>query len=385
MATGALPFRGESTGVIFDGIMNRAPLSPIRLNPDMQPDLERIINRALEKDRELRYQSAAEMRSELMRLKRDTESGRFPVPAKAEAAIGVGTRWKVILPAAMRRLALAAGGYFYFHRTPKLTEKDTIVLADFTNTTGEALFDGTLRQGLSVQLAQSPFLSLVSEEGIHHTLRMMGHQASARLTPEIAREVCQRTSSTAALNGSIALIGTQYDLILSAVNCASGDLLASTEAQANDKSHVLDALGKVASEMRRKLGESLGTLQKYNTTLEQASTPSLEALQAYNFGQNTDDDAAQLAFNQRAIQLDPNFAMAYWAMVGPYQIIGESALSAENSRKAFALRAGVSEREKLHIEVYYYYHVVGDLMKARRGAEVGAQTYPRELCCSDLV
>jgi len=174
MATGALPFRGESTGVIFDGIMNRAPLPPLRLNPDMQPDLERIINRALEKDRELRYQGAAELRSELIRLKRDTESGRFPVVATAEVAIGAGRRWKVIVPAAIGLLALAVGGYFYFHRKPKLTDKDTIVLADFANTTGDALFDGTLRQGLSVQLAQSPFLSLVSEEGIHHTLRMMG-------------------------------------------------------------------------------------------------------------------------------------------------------------------------------------------------------------------
>ncbi len=381
MATGALPFRGESTGVIFDGIMNRAPLSPIRLNPDMQPDLERIINRALEKDRELRYQSAAEMRSELMRLKRDTESGRFPVPAKAEAAIGVGTRWKVILPAAMGLLALAVGGYFYFHRTPKLTDKDTIVLADFTNTTGEALFDGTLRQGLSVQLAQSPFLSLVSEEGIHHTLRMMGHQANARLTPEIAREVCQRTSSTAALNGSIALIGTQYDLILSAVNCASGDLLASTEAQANDKSHVLDALGKVASEMRRKLGESLGTLQKYNTPLEQATTPSLEALQAYNLGYKTwraGDNNAALLFFQRATQLDSNFAMAYSAMGVAYTNLGETGLSVQNTRKAFELRAGVSEQERLLIESDYYNSVTGDLIKARRSAALGAQSYPRD-------
>jgi eukaryotic-like serine/threonine-protein kinase len=293
---------------------------------------------------------------------------------------------KILVTAAIAVLAAGiAGGLLWRARQARrLTEKDTIVLGDFANSTGDAVFDGTLREGLSVELEQSPFLSLVSEEGIHQTLRMMERPPNARLTPEITREVCQRTSSAAALDGSIALIGTRYTLILKAVNCANGELLASTEAQANDKSHVLDALGKAASEMRRKLGESLSTVQKYNTPLERATTSSLEALQAYSFSQNTDDDAAALAFLQRATQLDPNFAMAYWAMVGPYQIIGESALSAENSRKAFALRAGVSEREKLHIEVYYYYHIIGDLMKARRSAEVGAQTYPRELFCSDL-
>src|SRR3989442_1198046 len=181
---------------------------------------------------------------------------------------------------------------------------DTFVDFDNSlNTTINKLRE-TLREGLSVELEQSPFLSLVSEEGIRQTLRMMERPPNTRLTPEITREVCQRTSSAAALEGSVALIGTRYDLILKAVNCASGDLLASTEVQANDKSHVLDALGKAASEMRGKLGESLSTLQKYNTPLEQATTPSLEALQAYNFGLSTDDDAAQLAFFRRAIQLD---------------------------------------------------------------------------------
>jgi DNA-binding winged helix-turn-helix (wHTH) protein/tetratricopeptide (TPR) repeat protein len=292
---------------------------------------------------------------------------------------------KIVVTAAIAVLAAGiAGGLFWRARQARhLTEKDTIVLGDFANSTGDAVFDGTLREGLSVQLEQSPFLSLVSEEGIHQTLRMMERPANTRLTPEITREVCQRTSSAAALEGSIALIGTRYNLILKAVNCASGDLLASTEAQANDKTHVLDALGKAASEMRRKLGESLSTVQKYNTPLEQATTSSLEALQAYNFSQNTDDEAAALAFLQRAIQLDPNFAMAYWAMAGPYTIIGESALAAESSRKAFALRSGLSEREKLYIEMYYYY-TVGDLTKARRSAAVGARTYPRDLFCSSL-
>jgi DNA-binding winged helix-turn-helix (wHTH) protein len=299
-----------------------------------------------------------------------------------ETATGVSAPWRpssrkiVVTVAVVVLVAGIAGGLLWRARQARrLTEKDTIVLGDFGNSTGDAVFDGTLREGLSVQLEQSPFLSLVSEEGIHQTLRMMERPANTRLTPEITREVCQRTSSAAALKGSIALIGTRYVLILKAVNCANGYLLASTEAQANDKSHVLDALGKAASEMRRKLGESLSTTQKFNTPLQQATTPSLEALQAYNFGLNTEDDAAGLAFFQRAIQLDSNFAMAYWALSASTP---DSALSAGSARKAFELRAGLSEREKLHIEADYYWNGTGDLVKARRSAEIGAQTYPRD-------
>ena len=377
MATGALPFRGESSGVIFNSILERAPVPPVRLNPEIPSKFEEIINKALEKDKNLRYQSAAEIRADLQRLRRDTESAKLP--AATGAAVGVGKQggipWKVVVPAMLVVAALAAGGYFYLHPTPKLTGKDTIILADFTNTTDDTVFDGTLRQGLSVQLEQSPFLSLVSDDGIHQTLRMMERPVNTRLTPEITREVCQRSGSAATLDGSIALIGTRYTLILKAVNCVNGDLLASTEAQANDKSHVLDALRKAASEMRRKLGESLSTIQKYDTPLEQATTPSLEALQAYNFGLNTDDDAAGLAFFQRAIQLDPNFAMAYWGLAWAS---ADTGLTAGSARKAFELRAGLSEREKLHIEADYYHFVTGDLMKARHSGEVGAQTYPRD-------
>ena len=271
-----------------------------------------------------------------------------------------------------------AGGLLWHSRKPLLTEKDTIVLGDFANSTGDAVFDGTLREGLSVELGQSPFLGLVSEEGIRQTLRMMERPANTRLTPEIAREVCQRTSSAAALDGSIALIGTRYSLILKAVNCGSGDLLASTEAQANDKSHVLDALGKAASEMRGKLGESLSTLQKYNTPLEQATTPSLEALQAYTLGSESADFPAAIPPLQRAIQLDPNFAIAYDELGGAYGSIGERALAVENTRKAFELRERVSELEKLNIEADYYYGVTGNLIKAQRSYALGKQIYPRE-------
>jgi DNA-binding winged helix-turn-helix (wHTH) protein len=287
--------------------------------------------------------------------------------------------WKMVLGVAAMVLAVAGGLFWRSRRGRMLSEKDTLVLGDFANSTGDPVFDGTLREGLSVQLEQSPFLSLVSEEGIHQTLRMMGQPSSVRLTPEIAREVCQRTSSAAALNGSIALIGTRYNLILRAVNCANGDLLASTEAQANDKTHVLDALGNIAIDVRTKLGESLSSLQKYNTPLEQATTPSLEALQAYNLGWQAHfvlaDNAAALSFFQRATQLDPSFAMAYWAMASSYGYLGEGALADESGRKAFDLREKLSELEKLRIECDYYSL---DVMKGIQACELGAKTYPRD-------
>src|SRR6266478_1768325 len=303
--------------------------------------------------------------------------------ATGAAAVSDKRAWKTAaIMAGVLAAAVSAGGlYWRSHRSPKLTEKDTIVLGDFTNTTGDPVFDGTLREGFSVELEQSPFLSLESEEGIQQTLRMMGQPTNVRLTPQIAREVCQRTNSTAALDGSIALIGTRYNVILKAVNCVNGELLASTEAQASDKSHVLDALGKVALEMRRRLGESLSTVQKYNTPLEQATTPSLEALQAFSLGvkaQFAGDDVAPVAFFQSAIQLDPNFAAAYDAMGTETEVIG-SGLAVEYIGKAFELRTRVSEREKLIIEGDYYTFVTGDLMKAQQSYILGEQIYPREV------
>jgi eukaryotic-like serine/threonine-protein kinase len=297
------------------------------------------------------------------------------------APLGLSSR-KMVAAAAIAVFAAGiAGGLLWSARRARhLTEKDTIVLGDFANSTGDPVFDGTLREGLSVQLEQSPFLSLVSAQGIQQTLQMMGQSANVRLTPQIVREVCQRTNSRAALDGSIALIGTRYDLILKAVNCANGDLLASTEAQANDKSHVLDALSTAASEMRTKLGESLSTVQKYNTPLEQATTPSLEALQAFSLGVKASfaGDIAAVVFFQHAIQLDPNFAMAYDAMGGENEVIG-TALAVENSRKAFELRTRVSEREKFVIEGDYYIFVTGDLMKARQSFILGEQIYPHDV------
>src|ERR1700730_1264774 len=265
MATGSLPFRGESSGVIFHEILDRDPVPAVRLNPDLPVELERIVAKCLEKDRDLRYQHASDVRTDLRRLKRDTDSARVTISAKAGAATGIGKRGKVIVPAAVAVLALSVGGYFYLHRTPKLTEKDTIVLADFTNTTGDPVFDGTLRQGLTVQLEQSPFLSLVSDQRVNQTLQLMSQPADAKLTPNITREICQRTGGAAFLEGSIARLGSQYVLGLKAVNCRTGDSLAQEQITADSKERVLKALGEAAAKLRNRLGDSLRTAQKFAT------------------------------------------------------------------------------------------------------------------------
>jgi eukaryotic-like serine/threonine-protein kinase len=380
MATGRLPFRGESTGVIFDSILNRAPVPPVRLNPDVPAELERIISKCLEKDRTLRYQHASEVRTDLQRMKRDTDSALVARSAKPESSTGIGKRRMVIVPAAAAVLALSVAGYFYFHRTPKLTDKDTIILADFTNTTGDPVFDGTLRQAMTVQLEQSPFLSLISEERVQQALRMMGQPPDARLTAEIAREICERTASTAVLDGSIATLGSQYVLGLRAKACRSGKVLADEQVQAARKEDVLKALDQVATKLRVRVGESLTTVEKYDTPLAEATTPSLEALRAYTAGINVNSpmgSAAAVPFFKHAIEIDPKFAMAYAALGRMYGDIGENALSAESTTRAYELRDRTSENEKFFISASYDLQVTGNLEKARQTCELWAQAYPR--------
>ena len=290
--------------------------------------------------------------------------------------------WKVVIAAAVVLAALAAAAFFYVQRKPRLTAKDPIVLADFTNRTGDPVFDGTLRQGLAVQLEQSPLLRLLPEEQIQQTLRMMKQPPDAKLTPEIAQQICQRTNSTTVLNGSVAQFGTQYSLILRAESCVDEQLLASTEEQAKDKSHVLEALGKASANIRKKLGESATTLQKFDTPLEQATTSSLEALQAYSLGFTTlarkAEPSAAIPLLQQAVRLDPSFAMPYVVLSACYHDLGETTLASENARKAFDLRSGVSERERLLIEAAYCFHVTGDLRKGQEVNEVRAQTYSND-------
>jgi len=376
MATGMLPFQGESTGVIFDAILNRAPLPPVRLSPNVTPELERIIAKCLEKDRNLRYQHASDVRTDLQRMMRDTDSARVTSSSKAGVESGIGKRWKAIVPAAVAALALSVAGYFYLHRAPKLTDNDTIVLADFANSTGDPVFDGTLRQGLSVQLEQSPFLSIISDQQIQQTLQMMTQKPDARLTPEIARELCQRTASAAVLEGSIAQIGTPYLLTLKAVNCSTGETLASTQAQASDKNHVLDALGKTASAMRNKLGESLRTVQKFDTPLEQATTPSLEALKAFSSARRETSPLA-ISFLKRAVELDPNFAVPYAWLGIWYTSSGEPTIAANYTSKAYELRDRTSEPEKYFISAIFYKEVPGNLERAEQTCKLWMQAYPR--------
>jgi serine/threonine protein kinase/predicted Zn-dependent protease len=387
MATGKQAFTGNTSAMIFTAILTQAPTPAVRLNPELSPKLEEIINKALEKDRDLRCQSAAELCADLKRLKRDTDSGRPSSSGEARATqvpVAGRKRWKGIVSAVLVLVAAAIGGTLYFRwrqSTTRLTDKDTIVLSDFDNKTGDSVFDDTLKQGLSVQLEQSPFLALVSERRVNETLKLMGRPAGDRLTPEVTREVCERTGSKAMLTGSIAGLGSQYVIGLKAVNCSTGDVLADAQEQAAGKEAVLKALDAAAVSLRGKLGESLGSVQKYDTPLYEATTPSLEALKAYSLGVKTGSakgDAVALPFFKRAVDLDPNFAMAYASLAAIYLGLNQTGRGAEYIRKAYDLREKVSEQERLYIEGNYYILVTGELEKAAQTYELWRQTYPRD-------
>jgi eukaryotic-like serine/threonine-protein kinase len=447
----------------------------------MPVKLEDTINKALEKDPKMRCQSAAELRADLQRLRRDTSSGRvaaqgsgaIPVVADSEeekrdssalrratpsdaapgSAVGDAARSSsgrvsaagssaatgstaaesaarassgrvsavggmaaagqtseeqerraenragmpfeaqgkkarpyenrnkiAIAVAAVVVIALAIGGYFYFHRAPKLTEKDTIVLADFSNTTGDAVFDDSLRQALAARLAESPFLNVLSDSKMHSSLQMMGQPASTRVTEQIGREICQRSGSKAMLAGSIAQVGGRYSIVLNAVNCGSGDTIASASGDADNKDHVLDTLGSVGSAMRGKLGESLSSVEKFSAPMADATTSSLEALKAYSLGVKTraqSGDPAAMPWFKQAVALDPNFASAYAVLATLYGDTGQSELSAQMAQKAFELRDRASEPEKLYITAHYYVNVTGEFEKAIQTGELWHQEYPR--------
>jgi serine/threonine protein kinase/Tfp pilus assembly protein PilF len=423
MATGQLPFRGESSAVIFNEILERDPVSAVRLNPALTPKLEDIINRALEKDRELRYQSAAEMRSELMRLKRDTGASRVasvtsgsgaiaregsdsavqrPIsdasPAVASASSYSAVKvshvpeagpkiWKILIPALVVMAALVAGGLYWRSRpaapaatAATLTEKDTVVLADFNNKTGDPVFDDALKQALAVQLGQSPFINILSDRKVLETLRLMGSQTGTRITTEVARELCIRTGSKAIVLGSISNLGGQYVIGVDAVGCSNGDTLANEQEEAASKQDVLKALGKAANNLRTKLGESLASVQKFDVPVE-ATTPSLEALKAYSMGittGRTKGDSEAIPFMKRAVELDPNFAMAYVGLAVEYANLGRASLASENAKRAYDLRDRVSERERYRISAFYFQYVTGEVEKATEAYELWAKSYPRD-------
>jgi len=420
MATGALPFRGESSGVISREILDRAPVPAVRLNPDLPAELERIIDKALEKDRNLRYQHASDMRTDLERLKRDTATGHVPTvssgaapviqerssaqnaqPAPSVAAATVAASassgaarvtpapavrgskfWKILFPATALLIAALVGGGLYYRSRPAapLTEKDAIVLADFDNKTGDAVFDDALKQALAVQLEQSPFLNVLSDRKVEETLHLMGRASNERVTRDVARELCIRTGSKAFLQGSISNLGGQYVIGLDAVGCNTGDTLAKEQEEASNKQEVLKALGKATSSLRGKLGESLATIQKFDVPVE-ATTPSLEALKAFSMGITTfraKGNAEAIPFYKRAIELDPNFAVAYASLGLVYGNLGQASLAAENIKKAYELRDRVSELEKYRISALYYQSVTGELEQATQVYELWAKSYPQD-------
>jgi serine/threonine protein kinase/Flp pilus assembly protein TadD len=382
MCTGALPFSGDTTGLIFHAILERTPLAAAQLNPAIPAKLEEIVEKALDKDRELRYQSAAEIRTDLQRLKRDSDSARLPAASGQVAGMGEqrGLPWKVVVPMALAVVALAAVSYFYFHRTPKLTSEDTLVLAEFTNTTGDPVFDDTLKQAISVQLAQSPFLNILSNARTRATLKLMAKPSGTRLTPDVASDLCERADGKAYISGSIASLGSQYVIGLDAINCKTGDPLALEQVTAENKEHILKALDEAATKLREKLGESLSTMEKFDVPLDQATTPSLEALKALSVGVKTLQEkgsAAAIPFFKRAIELDPNFAAAHEALGISYSNLREPGLANENLQKSYDLRDKVSEREKFRISGAYYLLVTGELERAIQTYEMWAQTYPR--------
>jgi serine/threonine protein kinase/tetratricopeptide (TPR) repeat protein len=380
MATGRPAFPGNTAAVIHDAILNRMPIPLLRVNPKLPSELGAIVDKALEKDRQMRYRSATEIQSDLQRLKPASGSAQLPITTKAGTLARAGKLWKIIIPAALAIAVLAAARYSYVHRMPKLTTEDSVVLADFTNTTGDPIFDDTLKQAISVQLAQSPFLNILSSARIRSTLKLMAKPSGTKLTPDVASDLCQRASGKAYISGSIATLGSQYVIGLDAINCKTGDPLAQEQITAENKEHILKALDEAATKLREKLGESLSTVEKFDAPLDQATTPSLEALKALSVGIKTLQEkgsAAAIPFFNHAIELDPNFAAAYGALGISYSNLREPGLANENLQKAYNLRDKVSEREKFRISASYYLLVTGELEKAIQTYELWAQTYPR--------
>jgi eukaryotic-like serine/threonine-protein kinase len=425
MATAAIPFSGETSGVIFDAILNRAPVAPVRLNPTLPPKLEDIINRALEKDRELRYQHASDMKSELLRLKRDLESGRTsavssssgpvrsvssavssqeetPTPSTARtsgsaAAVSSGSSgrveavqpaarpsyWKFVIPAAVVLVLATIATAFYFrkHQAVQLTDKDQLILADFGNETGDAVFDSTLKEALAIQLEQSPMLQLVSDAELHSNLQYLGQSREQKITPELAQQLGQRLGVKAYLAGTIANLGSSYVISINGVNCATGEVFAREQVTAPDKTAVLQAVSSAATAMRARLGESMASIQKLTSPYTNVTTASLQAFHAFSLGEDEHrmgrDFPQASSFYEQAVQLDPNFAMGYARLGVAYANQGSADKGLLNLKKAYDLRERVTERERMYIESQYALQQF-DLPKALESYKLYVATYPRD-------
>jgi eukaryotic-like serine/threonine-protein kinase len=381
MATGRPAFNGATSAVIGAAILHDEPPAPRQVRASLPERLEAAILKAIEKDCGLRYQRASDIGADLRRMKRDAEPA-VPAPgAERGAAPGISRRWKVMIPAAGAALvSLVVGGYFFAKRPPALTEKDTIVLADFENKTGDPVFDDTLRHGLTVELQQSPFLGLISETQVQQQLALMGQPKNTRVTSEVAQQICERTASSLILEGSIASLGSQFVLGLRARNCSTGSTVSQEQVQVAKREDVLNALSQVARKFRTEVGESLATVEGNSTPLASATTPSLEALKAYSTGMKVGQstgNAAAIPFYRRAVEIDPQFAMAYANLGLSYSAVGESVLAAESALRAWQLRDRVSDRERFFIDFTYDRHATGNLEKAYQTLELWLRTYPR--------
>jgi eukaryotic-like serine/threonine-protein kinase len=381
MVTGSRPFDGPTPPVIFDALLNKTPAPVRERNREVPADLERIIRKLLEKDRAQRYSSAAELRGDLERL----QAGLSPVVKSGRSnPLLTSGAWKYAAGAAI--VVLMAGGFFLWQqrgRARPFTDKDTIVLADFENKTGDPVFDDTLRQGLIVQLQQSPYLSLIADQKIHDTLKLMGKPAEAALVGETAREVCERVGARAMLSGAIASLGSQYVLSLRAEGCAHGEALDNQQATASGKDQVLAALSDMAGKFRARAGESLAAIREHNVPLEEATTPSLEALKAYTASMTLSGDAAMNQL-RRATELDPEFAAAWGMLAIEYSGSGEAELSRQSAIRAYQARERASGPEKFSIEYSYHRNVTGNLEKAWQSIALWRQTYPRDVTAFSL-
>jgi serine/threonine protein kinase/tetratricopeptide (TPR) repeat protein len=387
MASGHRPFDRDTDGATYGAILHEQAQLPSEWNSQLPPQLDGIILKALEKDRSLRYQHASEMRADLQRLKRDKETGRVAVRSgRVAVAEATSPRWgkvrKAAIPLLIVALLVATGLYYVWHQSKRLTETDTIVLTDFTNSTGDAVFDDTLKTALSVSLRQSPFLNVLSDNEVAKALKLMTRPAYTRLTPDIARELCLRAGSKAYVAGAIGSLGSEYVLELKAVSCQKRDTLAQERATAPSKEKVVGALGEAATKLRSELGESLATVHRFDVPLAEATTSSLEALKAYSLGRKAASEkgsAESLPYDQHAIELDPNFAMGFEAAGIHYYNLGEPARAGEYLTKAFQLREHASERERLKIAASYYSSVTGELDKAAQIYQETIANYPREI------